>query len=193
MVRRVAPRPLSAPMSLTVRASSSRVAVRTRDPHAERRGRDDDVECARHEALLHVVAHGPAQPRVVGGGADAAGGDRVGRRDRVLAGGAVDEPGTGQLTRALAHRPHALVGVGVQVPAQVQGGPVERGDHLAVLAQPEPIDDVRTHRWRRGGGQGDHRGTPQPVDRRTEPQVVRPEVVPPLGDAVRLVDDEQGR
>ena len=34
-------------------------------------------------------------------------------------------------------------------------------------------------------------GSPEPLDHRAQPQVVGPEVVPPLGDAVGLVDDEQ--
>ena len=34
---------------------------------------------------------------------------------------------------------------------------------------------------------------PERLDRRAEPEVVGPEVVAPLGDAVRLVDDEEGR
>ncbi len=47
---------------------------------------------------------------------------------------------------------------------------------------------------RRGGrGEGEHRRAPERLDRRAEPQVLRPEVVAPLGDAVRLVDHEQRR
>ena len=59
------------------------------------------------------------------------------------------------------------------------------------VAQPQPGRDVVAGRGRGRRGQRDHRRVPEPLDHRAQPQVVGPEVVPPLGDAVRLVDDEQ--
>ena len=70
-------------------------------------------------------------------------------------------------------------------------GPVERGDDLGGVAQPQPRRDVGAGRGRGRRGQRDHRRVPEPLDHRAQPQVVGPEVVAPLGDAVRLVDDEQ--
>jgi hypothetical protein len=72
-----------------------------------------------------------------------------------------------------------------------QVGPVEAGGHAHGLTQAEPRLDV--DRDPRGGRR--RRGQDRPgakVARRVgEAEVVRAEVVTPLGDAVGLVDDEQ--
>ena len=70
---------------------------------------------------------------------------------------------------------------------------VEAADDDARVAQAEPLDDLGAHRRRRRRGQREHARVPERLDRRAEPEVVGPEVVAPLGDAVRLVDDEEGR
>ena len=49
----------------------------------------------------------------------------------------------------------------------------------------------RRDRLRRRRRAGHHRRPPEPVGDLRQPQVVGPEVVPPLGDAVRLVDRDQ--
>ena len=59
------------------------------------------------------------------------------------------------------------------------------------LAQPEPRHDVPRHRGRRGGGRRHDRRGAEPARRVREPEVLGPEVMPPLGHAVRLVDDEE--
>ena len=61
------------------------------------------------------------------------------------------------------------------------------------VAQAEPLDDLVAHRRRRRRREREHGRAPERLDRRAEPQVLGPEVVAPLGDAVRLVDDEQRR
>ena len=59
------------------------------------------------------------------------------------------------------------------------------------LAQPQARDDVGRDLRRRRGGRGHERLRAQPARRVGEAEVVRAEVVAPLRDAVRLVDDEQ--
>ena len=71
--------------------------------------------------------------------------------------------------------------------------PVEPGGDARGIAEPEAGDDVVRHLGRRGRRRGDDRLGAEPARGVGEPEVVRPEVVPPLGDAVRLVDDEQAR
>jgi hypothetical protein len=61
------------------------------------------------------------------------------------------------------------------------------------LLEAEPGDDVVADRWRRGGGQGQHRRSAEALDDLPQGQEVRPEVVTPRGDAVRLVDRDQPR
>ena len=161
------------------------------DAHPERRGGHDHVHLARPEPVLHLLADAAFQPGVVRPRPHPALGQRLGDHDALLAGRAVDEPGAGQLGRALDHLAAAQVGIRVPVRAQVQLGPVEGDHHLAVLAQAEPLDDVRADRRCRGGGQRGHRRVPEAFDHVAQAQVVGPEVVPPLGDAVGLVDHEQ--
>ena len=70
-------------------------------------------------------------------------------------------------------------------------GPVEPGANRRPLAQPEPRSDLIGHTRRGGRGGSHHRRPSERGDRIVQAQVVRPEVVAPLGDAVGLVDDEQ--
>ncbi len=59
------------------------------------------------------------------------------------------------------------------------------------IAQPESPDDLAPHLLSGGRGAGHHRRRPQPLDHAAQPQVIRAEVVAPLGDAVGLVDGEE--
>ena len=65
------------------------------------------------------------------------------------------------------------------------------GRHAHRVAQAEPRDDVVRDLRRGGRGRRDDRLRAEPARGIGEPEVVRPEVVAPLRDAVRLVDDEQ--
>jgi hypothetical protein len=71
--------------------------------------------------------------------------------------------------------------------------PVEPADDHRRVPQAEALHDLLAHG--RGGGrrEGEHRRAPERLGRRAQAQVVRPEVVAPLGDAVRLVDHQQRR
>ena len=68
---------------------------------------------------------------------------------------------------------------------------VEAGRDADRVAQPEAERDVAGDLRRRGRRRGDDRVGLQPARGVREPEVVGPEVVAPLRDAVRLVDDEQ--
>jgi len=70
-------------------------------------------------------------------------------------------------------------------------GPVEARDDSVGLLDPEAGTDVCDDRRRRGGSQREHALGPELVCAHSELQVVGAEVVPPLGDAVRLVDGEE--
>ena len=162
--------------------------------HPERVGGDDDGRGAVHEAPLHVRAQLPRQPCVIGDHLHAElppqpVGEPVrlrararvdDRRQRALLGqGRGDPPG---------HR--LLVGTRHDGVGQVRAVEPRRDVHR--LAQPEPgLDDVPRHLGRGRGGGGDDGLRAEPARRVREPEVVRPEVVPPLGHAVRLVDHEQ--
>ena len=74
---------------------------------------------------------------------------------------------------------------------QRQVRPVEAGDDDIRLLDAEPGPDVGDDGRCRGGGQREHALGCQVAGALGQLEVVGPEVVPPLGDAVRLVDREQ--
>ena len=74
---------------------------------------------------------------------------------------------------------------------QRQVGPVEAGDDGVRLVDPEAGPDVRDDGRGRGRGQRQHALGAELAGALGELQVVGPEVVAPLRDAVRLVDGEQ--
>ncbi len=71
-----------------------------------------------------------------------------------------------------------------------QVGPVERADQHLRPAQAQLLDDVAPHPLGGGGGEGVQRGLREALAQRAEQPVLGPEGVPPLADAVRLVDRE---
>jgi len=77
--------------------------------------------------------------------------------------------------------------------AQPDIGPVETLDHHARIAHGKPLHDLGTDGRRRRRGEGQHGRVSQILNHGAKPQVIGAEVVAPLADAVRLVDDEQGR
>ena len=70
-------------------------------------------------------------------------------------------------------------------------GAVEAGRNADGFAQPEAAGDVGGHLRRGRRGRGDDASRAEPARGVAQAEVVGAEVVAPLGDAVRLVDDEQ--
>ena len=145
-----------------------------------------------HEARLARVALGCAEPRVVGLGGDVglaqalrhvlAASARAGVDDRGPR-GRVGQPGRQQ------REPRALALHGGDVEREV--GAIDARAHLDGIAQAQRAHDVGRDA-RRGGGRERHRAAcADGVARIGEPQVVGAEVVPPLAQAVRLVDREE--
>ena len=163
------------------------------DAHPERVGGDDHRDLARHEAPLRLGTDVARQPGVVGDDLDAqlapepvrqpvalrarAGVDDRGQRVRPRT-GRRDPPPHDLLVRALDDREREVRAV-------------EPRRHVHRLAQPEARHDVGRDLRRRGRRRGQDRLRAEPARRVGEPEVLGPEVVPPLGDAVRLVDHEQ--
>ncbi|MBZ5534960.1 MAG: hypothetical protein LAO31_03310 [Acidobacteriia bacterium] len=69
--------------------------------------------------------------------------------------------------------------------------PIESGDKEPGLAKAELEGDVAANFGRGRGGECNHAGATQVLDRGLEPQVIGTKVMPPLGNAVRLVHCEQ--
>ncbi len=132
---------------------------------------------------------------MVGDGGDARLAQLAGHLFGLLAGAAVDDRrqvgGVAQagLQQRLAARGAALALERDDVEGEVRA--VEAGANLERLAHPEAGGDLPRHRHRCGRRAGHHRWPPQPLDHLGQAQVVGAEVVPPLGDAVRLVHRDQ--
>ena len=163
------------------------------DAHAERRRGDDDVDVARHEALLHVGAVGRLHPRVVGRRLHAVLGHRLGVRLGALAGGRVDDARLGRAHGPQDDRLALLLVVPVALHRQVQVRPVEAAHDLRGVLQVQPLDDLLADRRRGGRREREHGRVAEPLDDVAELEVVGAEVVAPRRQAVRLVDDEQRR
>ena len=163
------------------------------DAHAERVGGDDDRRLAGHEAPLRLGARLAGQAGVVDDRLDAElARQPIGEPLALRARARVDDPGQraglgerggdpavdGRLVRAADDRER-----------QVRAVEPRRDAHR--VAQAEPGHDVGRHLRRRGRRRGDDRLRAEPARGVGEPEVVGPEVVPPLGHAVRLVDHEQ--
>ena len=163
------------------------------DPHAERdRGRDDPRRAV--QELRHRPApRGGAQPGVVQRCPLARGHERLPRGLGARVGGGVDDPRAAELARGLRDQPLLVMARARVLDGELDVRPVEVTDHLLGVAQPEPPADLAPHRRRRGGGERDPHAHPELVGLRAEPQVVGPEVLPPLADEMRLVHDEQPR
>ncbi len=113
---------------------------------------------------------------------------RVGRR--VAAGRDVEEAGHLQPGHRVDHRLPAVAVLDVAPHVEVEVRSVEAAHEDERVAQVEPLDDLVPHRARGGRREGQHRRVAEAVDDGAEAQVVRPEVVAPRRDAVRLVDDD---
>src|SRR5581483_2637842 len=69
--------------------------------------------------------------------------------------------------------------------------PVETFDDRLDVRNAQLVQDVLAYGRRGGGGEREHRGMSEPFDDVAQRQIRGPEVVAPLADAVRFVDDEQ--
>ncbi|SRR5579883_3227604 len=59
------------------------------------------------------------------------------------------------------------------------------------IAHPQPLYDLFAHRGRGGRRQSQDGRMAQRLNGGAEPQIIRPEIVTPLADTVRLIDDEE--
>jgi hypothetical protein len=169
--------------------------VRLVEPHAERGGRDQRLDPVREQVRLGHLALG--RVGLAGVGPDVEAGRAQVLRD-LLRGGdgeAVDDPGALE-RRQVLRQPRQLRGrVGQAHDGQVEAGPVERpAQHQDVVAHggAELLGDVGRHPGVGGRGRREDRDAGgQLAQERADPPVVGAEVVSPVGDAVRLVDDDE--
>ena len=169
--------------------------VRLVDPHAEGDGRDDHPLIGLEEPGQPVLALPGVQPRVIGDRIMAGCGQGLGQPLAALPRSAIDD------ARYAASRLDQFghLGLGLRLTArlgqgrQAQIGPGETVDEHLGPADVQRLQDVGAGAGIGGGGQGHgrHRG-----EARLQPPqiaIVGPEVMPPLRDAVRFVDGDEGQ
>ena len=164
--------------------------VRLVDAHAEGDGRDHHHLLARHENALVARAQAGFEPGMIGQSRPPGRGELGGDRLRLVAARHIDDarPGLlGEQGLELGRHPVARTDMVADV------RPVEAGDDQAVRGDAELREDVGLRARVGGGGEREPRHLRKGVEQRPEQPVVRPEVVPPFADAMRLVDRDQRR
>ena len=161
------------------------------DAHAKGVGGHHDL----HPVVLEVLLGGAAlligKASVVAPHREALGGELVADLLHGLAGGAVDDAALlllcaedGRQRRVFRLGTHHL---------EIQVGAVEAGGGHGGGAQAKQADDIIPHASCGGGREGAHgRAGGQGVHKISDFQIVRAEVLPPLGHAMRLVHRNEG-
>jgi hypothetical protein len=165
--------------------------IRFVDTHAEGDRRNDDGVVGRHESILHRLACLGLHARVIGLGGKTSRHQR--RRDglgsflqRHVNNRRSDRAGfqpSNQHPKPLAWRARRH--------AQKKVGPIETRVNVRLGRDGKRAANVLRNRGRRRGREREHAAHVQLLRVAGELQVIRPEIVAPLGNAVRLVDHEQ--
>ena len=159
------------------------------DAHTEGVGGDNHARLAALPAVLDGAARLPLHPGVVGLRGDpvaAQEGRQVGRR---LAPPHVDDAASLDLAANLQQYAELVLRLPEHI---IQVGPHEGGADQVGRAEGQLLLDIFRHL--RGGrsGQGNHRhAAPDLLAKLRNPQIIRPKVVSPLRDAVRLVHHQE--
>ncbi len=166
------------------------------DAHSERDRRDDHDAVFAEEALLRAATHTGVEARVVRHGVDAVGDEE---RRKLLGGRAGERVDDARHRFARGIPPLAAHEV-EQLPAHVDlgrdavldVGTIEARHEVPRAVEREPCGDLAVRRLGGGGRERDARHVGPALGELRQREVVGAEVVTPLGDAVRLVDREEG-
>ena len=165
--------------------------VRLVHPHAEGNGGHHDGGVGSQELGEAPFAQVAVEAGVVGHGRKAGGAQLCGQGLGPVPGAGVDHSwpvpaGRSQLEHPLTPRPDLALG------GKGQLGPVEGGDELPGLAQMQALADVLPGPGIGGGGHRQARDPGEDLGQPAQQAVLGTEVMPPLADAVRLVDGDDG-
>ncbi len=170
--------------------------VRLVEAHSQSRRGDQRLHPVRQQILLRLQPVGVLRLARVGSHRITAlpqeGGDLLRRRHRQR----VDDPRARQVPEPLPQPRQPVRRVRQLQHSQPQALPVQRPtqDQRVRAPRAQLLGHVRGDPGIGGRGRGQHRHTGRQLrQHRAQPAVVRPEVVAPVGDAVRLVDHEQAR
>ena len=170
------------------------------DPHAEGVGRHHHRQRPLGEGRRDPGPELGREPRVVGGRVPPALAELLCEPLRSAAGGRVHDPRAGRIQR-IAERLRqrgrglfaGLAGAVHRARREVEVGPGEAAQHEVGLAlgPAEAAGDLGARLRRGGGGAGEDAGRLQAFEGLADAEVLGPEVVPPLHDAVRLVHGDE--
>ncbi len=156
------------------------------DPHAEGDRGHDDIRLLHQEGVLVPGTGGGIHPRMIRQRLDAVGHEQFGQLLDLFAAQAIDDA---RLALMLFDVPDDLAGdVGFGTYLIEKVGTVERRLEYRRIEHPEVLLYVELHLGRGGGRKGDQRRPADVVHDGPDTPVLRTEIVPPLRDAVRLVD-----
>ena len=157
------------------------------DAHAEGVGAHHHPDAVRFPVLLPHSPDGAADAGVVERRAHPFVAEHLSDFLGLLSVSDVHDAGTRD---AVAHG-HQLPGLVLAPPDDVgEVRPLETGLEEVLLLESEPVHDVFRDRGRRRGGEGNH-GCIDTAAEGADFQVLGPEVITPLRDAVRLVHDDE--
>ena len=161
------------------------------DAHPERDRRTDHRHLVARELVLHLLAQRARQTRVIRLRRNPRIAQTLRRGLRVHPPQRVDDRRRLRIARQQPHQPFGRLLLRHHPIRQV--GPVVARTELADARPPELLHDVRRHPIRRRRRQRRHRRIRETTRQLRELPVVGPKLVPPLRDAVRLIDRDQLR
>ena len=160
------------------------------DAHAEGDGGDDDLYPVVDKFFLGMGALPVGQAGVIGQCPIARFEQLPGNLLCPFTAQAVDDPG---LPLPGTKEPDKLLeGVDLVLHQVPDSRSIETGDKAAGVTQAQPVDNVCARMGLGGGGQGHDGNVGEPAAEVAELSIFRPEIMAPLGNAVRLIDGEQG-
>ncbi len=159
------------------------------DAHAECHRRHHYLDVILEESLLGLLALLERQTGMIGGRLAAVAGEPLGHLLHPVAAGAVDDAAVALLTLYITQQLLGRLELLHQAIADV--GPVEAGGVDKGIVQFQPVQHVAAGRLVGGGGERHHGHLGEPLLEPPERRIFRPKIVPPLRDAVSLIDGEQ--
>ena len=169
--------------------------IRLVDPHAKRVGRDGDGARRVHEPFLVGRTRRQVHPRVIRKNGTVAQARRQQRRHLIhrLAGGAIDDRAARLAAQKRKQFALLVCRLG-DAPALVrQVRPIESGDDDGRLAQTKLTDNIGANIFGGRCCQRDAGRRAELLPHLAQPGILRPEIVPPLADAVGFIDGEDLR
>ena len=162
------------------------------DAHAEGDGGDNAVQLPAHELLLDSLPLLMGQAGVIGRGRNFVPTQVLGDLLGGLLQGDVDDTRLPEVPAQPFHQPAMLVLATDRFHQQVQVRPIETGGDHIIRCNGELGLHIGDHFRRCGGGQQQGLGNTELALIVRQLQIVRTEIVAPLGNTVRLVHHQQG-